>query len=226
VTTALDGSVHKNITSGSSTTVTLTTSISDGLIVASILVNGTSVSSISSANTTGWALRKRQASGGSNAIEEWTGKAANALSSEVITINYAAAISYSTIDVFGVSGAGTATIFDSNAALPDFGTTTQRAITTSNANDFLLGQYRFGFTSTPTQGSGWTKISGADYLLTEYQVVAATQSALGVTIGTGDTDQNAGIADAFIAASGGATRPVKMAGDWGGYAGAGGGFAG
>lgn len=200
---ALDGSVHKNVVGPASTTVTLSTSNAGDVIVAFITINLANVASISSANTTGWTARKVQGTGTGSFIEEWRGVAASALSSEVITLSFGVGVGFTTIDVFGISGADTTTIYDSNAALPDGGTTGNRSITTTNANDILIAGYRFGSTANPTQGTGWTKISGADFQLTEYLIVSATQSGTAAAIGTGSGDQNAGIADAIIQASAG-----------------------
>ncbi len=105
--------------------------------------------------------------------------------------------------MFGVSGADTVAIWDANAALPDTGGTGDRSITTSSADCFLIGSYRFQSTASPTQGTGWTKISGADFQLTEYKIVSATQSGTDVAIGTGSGDNNAGIGDAIVSAGGG-----------------------
>lgn len=204
---ALDGSGHNSAGSpGSSLTVSLTTSVSDSVIVVTVLVNDFQVTSITASNIPSITLRKRQAvSGGGFYIEEWQGVATGTLSSETITVNFGGTVGFATIDAFGISGADTSTVWDSNGALPDGQTTSTCSITTSNADDFLIGTYRFGSEVNPTQGAGWTKISGANGLLTEYKIVSATQSGTSVTIGTGNGDQNAGIGDAVIQA-GVATR--------------------
>lgn len=197
---ALDGSGHIGTAVGTSTTVNLTTSVANDVIIVVVTVNDVTVSSVTASNISGLTLRKRQAiSGGGFYIEEWYGVASGTLSSETITINFSGTTSLATIDAFGISGADTSTIFDSNGALPDGQTTSHCSITTSNADDFLIGCYRLAGT-TPTEGTGWTKISGADYQLTEYKIVSATQSAIDVPIGTGDGGQNAGIGDAVIQA--------------------------
>ena len=205
-----DGSVHKNVTTGSSTTLTLTTSNANDIIVMVATINdsatGPSVSSITSSNTTGWA---RRTSANVTAIPQesidiWYGTAANALSSEVITVNWSGTVTFVTIDIFGISGADTTTKSDSNASCPVSNSTlnTDSTISTSNANDFIIGAYRFSGTANPTQGSGWTKISGANFQLAEYKIVSATQSSLDITIGTGNADNNGGVADAIIQAGG------------------------
>lgn len=197
---ALDGSAHAvDNTTGSDATVTLTTSSSNDVIVLMITINDTTVSSVSSSNVTGWGLRKQQAvSGGGFYIEEWAGVAASPLSSEVITVTFTGTSEHCVIDAIGISGADTSTKWDSNGALPDGQTTGTCSITTTNSDDFLIGGYRFGSEQNPTEGAGWTKVSGADASLLEYKIVSTTQSALSVGIGTGNGNQNAGIGDAII----------------------------
>jgi hypothetical protein len=132
-------------------------------------------------------------------------KSTSALSNEAITVNFSGVAPVITVDVFAISGADTTIINDSNVALPNTTVTSGNTVslTTSNANDFLIGFYGFNSTANPTQGAGWTLISGANFFMTEYKIVSATQSGTVATIGTGDTDEAAGIADAVIAASGG-----------------------
>jgi hypothetical protein len=72
---------------------------------------------------------------------------------------------------------------------------------TSNANDFIFAVYGWGNTPSPTAGTGWTAISGADYQLTEYKIVSATQTNLGAPVGggaVGSGDITAGVMDAIV----------------------------
>lgn len=198
---ALDGSVHANATA-SSVNVSLTTSASNCVIVAIVTTNSSGVTGISSTNTTGWAQRVKSTPG--NSISIWYGVAASALSSETITVSLGGS-AYTTVDIFGISGADTTQIYDSNGALPDqVGSSTSHVdITTTTADTFLVNGYRFTSTANPTQGTGWTKISGAHYQLAQYQIVSSAQSALDCAIGTGDGNSNAGVADAVVIASAG-----------------------
>ena len=96
---------------------------------------------------------------------------------------------------------------------PVTGTTDPLSITTTHANTMVIGSFRMNSTSTPTQGTGYTIISGANFLLSEYQIFSSTQSGLSVTIGTGAGDANGCIADALVAAasvSGIAVWPYRM----------------
>jgi hypothetical protein len=95
----------------------------------------------------------------------------------------------------------------------------------------LTGSLAIGFCSVgatlPTAGSGFTRqITATAFNVdaVEDQVVAGTTVNCNWTHGSDFTIAQGA---AFKAtASGGSTRPVKMAGEWGGYAGVGGGFAG
>lgn len=192
---------HANITSGSSLSFTLSTNNTNCIIHISVTVNSTTVSSISSTHTTGWARRKSTTS---NVIEEWDGTASGTLSSESITVTLAGSTGFATGDAFGISGANTSTKYDSNASLPASCNTNgcdPLSVSTANASDFIYGCYRMQSISTPGVGTGWTKISGADFQLCEYQVVSSTQSGLSVAMaaGNGQGNSNAGIADAFVA---------------------------
>jgi hypothetical protein len=71
-------------------------------------------------------------------------------------------------------------------------------ISTNNATDLLLAGYRFGGNTTPTAGSGWTALQGANNQLLEYHNVTTTQSNLTPPIGVGNNNQNGGIGDAIM----------------------------
>jgi hypothetical protein len=208
VSLALDGTAHTSFTSGSSGTLSLTTLNANDVIIAAVLVNSTTTSSINSAHLN-FTLRKRQlaSDGYSDYIETWYAVASEALSDEVITFTLNSALNSQgspspvyTANVFGIAGANTSAIFDSNTSLPAAVSTGNVELSTSNANDFIVGTYRIA-TASPTAGSGWTQIFGADNLLVEYLIVSATQSALSLPIGTGSGLQNGGIGDAIMGAA-------------------------
>jgi hypothetical protein len=204
VSLALDGTAHFESTNlgGASCTLSLTTKNANDVIVAAVMANGATVSSISSTHLN-FVLRKREqaADGLSDYLELWHAVGSVALSSESITVKLSGNVTYCTVDVFGISGANTSTIFDSNSSLPAAVQSGDVKLSTSNAHDFILGAYRMGHTPTPTAGAGWTRISGSNYQLVQYQIVTATQSNLDVAIGTGSGDDNAGIGDAIMGAS-------------------------
>jgi hypothetical protein len=205
---AIDGTpVDSNINgNNTSITVTLTTPSSLDIIDIFVTTNGGAsgypgVSSISSSNTTGWSQRASVTSGSSHVLQEWQGKAAAPLSSEVITINLNLTSTFTTASAIAITGANQTTIFDSNGALPATASSGNVAITTSNANDIVLAGYAFANNTTPSAGGGWTQLLGANYMLVEYQIVSTTQSSLSATIGTGDGDENNGIGDAIMQAA-------------------------
>jgi hypothetical protein len=213
MTLALDGTPTHNSSSGTSATVACptTSNPTDVLILFSEINNGsTTASSITSVTdnsgvTAPWARRANLFDSAGRQFEEWYTKTTGTLSGKTITVNYAVSTSFASLGVVAISGANTSSPFDSHAGLP----VTLRdiasdplSISTSNANDFIVGSFRMNSTSTPTQGSGWTKDVGADYLLIEHQIASSAQTNLSVTIGTGVGDSNAGIADAIAAAAG------------------------
>jgi hypothetical protein len=65
-------------------------------------------------------------------------------------------------------------------------------------------------TASPTAGAGWAGISGANYQLSEYQIVSSTQTSLAVSLTTGAGDIQAGLADAVVQASAGGPTPVGL----------------
>ncbi len=199
--TAIDGTpVHKNVATVSSTTITASTTASTGRFFVAILTNAFRVDSITSANVTFTQRASVQTNidftpcnAASDCISLWSGTYSSQLSSEVMTITYAGVTTFSTIDGFGVTGQNG---FDANAALPWQTSAGPAQITTSNANDMILCAYRFNGTASPTQGTGMTIISGADFMLTEYKKVTATQAGFSCPIGTGDTDELGSLGDA------------------------------
>lgn len=203
---ALEGTpVHVNATSGTSlVTPAFTTTKAALIAIVNTTNDGASGDTATITSITGggltWARRKSNAT---NLIEYWTASAAAALSGVQFTINYAAAVSFTTADVFAISGNDTSTIYDSNPSVPASVDSTQHdpiTVFTSNAFDFIFGGFRFPATANPTAGVGWTKISGADYQLVEYKIVSATQTSLSVNVGTGVGTATGGVADAVMSA--------------------------
>src|SRR6185437_13447725 len=139
-----------------------------------------------------------------NTVYEYYAIAPNAISNDVITVNFAGSANYADLNAFGVSGANTSSPFDPNASVAATPATSTGSVTTSNASDFVFAAYRFSSNSNPSAGPGWTAInSSGGYYLSEYQVVSATQNGLVATASS--TDQNGGIVDAIVAAS---THPI------------------
>lgn len=218
---AIDGTASLYSSSGTSVQVTLTTTAA-GLIAVAILANSSTVSTVT--DSAGLTYTKRSSGGSPDVIEYWYAKSLGAHASDVITVTFVGTATFCSVAAFGISGCDTTNPFDTNAALPNHGNADPRSITTSNVNDMLLYMGRSS-TATNSAASGWTLILTGGFLLTQYQIVSATQSALSVSLGSGTS--NGCIADAVIQASGGGSnRVTKMASYWGGFAGESGGFAG
>lgn len=192
---ALDGTGQTLGTSGASATVALTTTHPTDVVTVISLANAGQVSSITAAGLT-FTKRASAVNTGGEPIEEWSAVASATFSGN-ITVNYSNTTTYASVVAFGISGANTGTIYDNHTGLPATASGTV-SISTANANDFLIGTYRYASTVSPTAGSGWTQIAGGGYLLVEYRIVSATQSSLAVTDTTGAGDEGAGIGDAVI----------------------------
>lgn len=193
---ALDGSASNNVTSGATITATLTTTQSNDIIMVAVLANAVNIDSIADAAGLTWSTRLSLTAPN---LRLFTAVAPSPLVGDVITVTFNTATTFATISAFGVSGANTTTKFDPNAAIPSQGTTSPVAFTTNNTNDMLIACYRMG-TANPTAGAGWTTILGANFMLTEYKIVSATQSGSLGLIGTGDTTETRGIGDAIVSA--------------------------
>lgn len=191
----------------------LTTTHTNCIVIVCSESNDDQITGISDTAGLTWALRKAVVGdngfGGARVEEVWWARAASILSSDTITVQYGELVSYAAVTAFGISGAlASGSPFDTNGALPastayvDGGSATTVALTTSNANDFLFACYRIGV-ADPTQGAGWTLVSGNDasFHLVEYKIVSATQSGLSAAVGTGAGSQQTGIGDAVKQAS-------------------------
>ena len=145
----LDGLASGGAYNRGSYTVTLSTSSSPDVVIAFVTTyvgsSSITVSSISSAHLV-FTMRDLVSNTGNENLEEWYAISASALTSETITVTLSAS-GYSTVSIFGISGANTAPPFDNHAGLPasskvNSGTTPRIAgISTSNANDMILSSY-------------------------------------------------------------------------------------
>ena len=198
---ALDGNGFSNASAASnSASVTLTTAVNNDVIILGIEENGTTVGVIS--DTAGLTWHMRAVAGSSpNLIYEYYAIAPTALAGDVITVGFSGAASYATLNAFGISGANTSSPFDTNVSLAATSANSTVSVTTSNANDLIFADYRLA-PANPSSGSGWTGIASGDYYLSEYQIVAATQTGLVATVSNGGQTINGGIVDAVVQATG------------------------
>jgi hypothetical protein len=201
---ALDGSAHGNSNNALTATATLTTTHSGDVIIVVVQANSAPLTGVSGASL--GAFTHRTSEGGSQDIEEWYAIASGALTSEVITATQSAS-NFLTIDAFGISGANTSSPYDGTAVV---GASDPLHISTTHANTFIFGGFKMNSTASPTAGAGWTGLSGANYQLSEYQIVSSTQTSLAVSLTTGAGDIQAGLADAVVQASAGGSTPAGL----------------
>lgn len=212
---ALDGHATGSWSSGTTITATLTTTNTNDVIVAVVGTVGNVTITVTSISATGvtWngSARKTLAFSSHGDLEIWYGTAAANLSAVTITVNLSGStLSAGNVNVFGVSGANTGSISDANASLPATGTgasgtaPTVTGVSTSNANDMIIGGCGIAGNTTETAGTNFTLIDGAGHnnesTANEYQVVSATQSSISVAFGTAAVGGNWGmIVDAIKA---------------------------
>lgn len=193
---SLDGSAHLTGATASAPTITLTTSNSNDIIYLGIVSNA-AVTSVSGGGLTWNARASTNAAG--NFVTSYYAIAASPLSSAVITINMASS-TYVTADIFGISGADTASPFDSGG--PQTNASGPASITTANANDFVVGIVL----NNQNQGTGWTIIPASvptDFQMSEYRIESSTgtftanDSGGGATMSIADAVKQASAGDAF-----------------------------
>ena len=189
-----------------STSVTLTTSNANDVIILYIAQSGATVNSVSDAAGLTWHQRA-VAGSGSNTIYEYYAIASNALSADAITVEFSNRPALVDLNAFGISGANTSSPFDTSVLTTPASST--GTVTTTYANDFIFAGYRFSSDSIPDPGTGWTAINaGGGYYLSEYQVVSATQADLVATAST--SDEIGGIVDAVQAAAASTTTAATV----------------
>lgn len=223
---ALDGSAGTTVGNGHSTkTVTLSTTKTNDVICVIVTAEdntiGTVTSTVSSISDTAglsWTKRTgqqgRNTSGGSgndtSTIELWYAVSSAILTSDVITVNFAASVDGGCIIAFGVNNAKTAAPFDVNASLPDFATTglSVTISTTGSADMVVFVNTRAGFSGTaPTAPGGFTQITGGEFdnsglsnsgLNVFYKITSAPLSGSTITSGITGTYYPNMLADAFL----------------------------
>lgn len=209
---AVDGTAYG--AGGCNTNVQLTgftTTQSKDLIVvfASSFNQAIPTPAISDTSALTWTRRAARVGQGLVAymISEFTAVAASPLSSDTITVNLGGTTGGCTIFALGISGLDTSAPFDTSAVTAT-GTSTNPtvSITTSKANDFVVGAMQLGTNAGvnncaqfATAGSGFTLLyAKADAVATagEYQVDAST-GAFTVNFGATSCDWVM-LADAFV----------------------------
>ena len=189
---AIDGKVL-GTASAANLTVSLTTTSTNDVIIVVAACNGGPVVSVTSPNLT---FTRRGGTTGGFCIEEWWAPSSGTLSAEQIKVTQTTS-GVLAVTAFGISGANTSTPYDTHSGLPVTANGSQPSVSTSNANDIILGMFRLT-SSTGTIGSGFSSIENGDFMLVEYKIVSSTQTSLSVT----ETGTNNGaIGDAIVQAT-------------------------
>jgi hypothetical protein len=199
------GSFYQNSGATSTTITGVSTSNANDvlLLFSSGITGGVTITSITdnSGNTATWQARTNIAD-----PVVWYTTTTGTLTSATITINFSGSTN-SQNAVIAISGADTASPFDSNGALPNLvtGFNTYNTVSTSNANDILVNFYTTGGSGS-TASTGFTKLidSGTDFVLLQYRIVSATQSGVSLSL-SGGSGIFTGAADAIKQASAGDT---------------------
>jgi hypothetical protein len=173
-----------------------------GKVLVAATVNGGNISSITSASLT-FSLRATADTGGAQ-LEWWEADSAGAITNETISIDFAAAVSFVTAVVFGV---GTVTDFDTDASLPDVGTTDADATVSTDATDTMVFGIFRGVVQNNATPATWAEVYTDNYLSVYYKTFTSVQSGLTVPKPSGET-LNGRIGDAIAGtSSGGAVIP-------------------
>lgn len=227
----IDGTA-KNIGTGvSSFTVTLSTTLTNDIIVVlgscESAGGAVSVSSVSGGGLT-WARRGTtfqysNATPGGH-IDVFWALAPSALSSTVITLTLSGTTDDCSAVAFGVNGANTTTPWDTNVSIPATASSAGSAtpsvggVSTTSANTMLLGFFGQGngaAPTSPTAGTGYALVdptngcapngsgSFSSNACVQFQVVSSTQASVTVAFGSSVGGPQGIIADAIQQASGG-----------------------
>lgn len=213
---AIDGTPVIGSSTGSSATTVggLTTSYANDVIIA--IVKGAGSTIAISAVTDGngvLTFHSRYSQTSPRVFAIWYAIASSTLSNDKITGTQDSANAGIGVQGFAISGANTVSPFDSNAGLPfsasgASGTTpTVTGVSTSNADDIILGMMGSGSLTVQTAGSGYALVqeyhdSSFGSANSEDKIVSSTQSS--VTVAFGQTSSNAGwsmVVDAIVQAS-------------------------
>ena len=205
MTLAIDGTAQVVATNGTSSSVSLSTTSTNDVVVV-VVYSGTTVTGVTSAHLT-FTKRVQYTNAQTLNQEIWWAPAASALTSESITANFTAGGSH-TVTAFGVSGANTTTPFDTNVSLPGeeegFGAPATATISTSNGSDMLIASCFSSAPRTFTPPAGFaTVLANTTTNSLSYEVVSSTQTNLAVAYGISTSVAESLLVDAIVAASGG-----------------------
>jgi len=188
----VDGSNTSTGSGATSTTISITTSQTNDLILLAIQNNSATVASVTSLHLTWTNTIPRSA--GVTTVGLWTAFSAGALTTpEVVTITFAGSEAFWSNVIWGLNGVPSSGYFDTNGALPGItSTSTPLTLTTSNACDFLFAAYADNSGAGIAPGTGWLLIpgSGGNFMGVIYKPVTIQQSATPAAVSAGTTIKN------------------------------------
>jgi hypothetical protein len=197
MTLAFDASVAGTNSAATLTLPALTTAQSNEIILLQADGNADHLTAPSSSPALTW-NQIYLAGSGPPPIGAWWALAATA-QAYTIAVNQNAA-TFLAACAFAVQGANTSTPLDSDS--PVYSASDPITLSTASPNTMIVGMFRDN-ASTGSAGSGFTLVSGANFSITEYQIVSSQQTNLSITIGTGAGTANGAIAFAIVAGAGG-----------------------
>jgi len=195
----MDGIAYASSGTHGQPSLTLSTTQPNDVIILQITQDYTHSFAPSDAAGLNWVERSSNfpLQANSEEVDEWWAVASSPLTSDTINLGESGSSSHNTVAIaYGISGANTANPFDSNSGLPytksgTSGTPTITGVSTSNANDMIIGLVGYRATSTnQTAASGYTLIasqtfsSSQQWGAAEYQKVTSAQSGISVSWGT------------------------------------------
>jgi hypothetical protein len=169
----------------------------DDIILAICMVNTNDFTGVPTGGTNIGTFTEIASFSATNHIAAWWAAATGAVTSQTVAMDHSDA-NFTTLDIVTISGASTTDPFDhADASLPAVSPAAPNedpitGNTTTVANTVMFSAFRSGTTQNQTEGSGWTKLSGANYLLTQY-ISLATATSQDATIGTGVNGANGGL---------------------------------
>lgn len=219
----IDGSATGQISLSTTSSVTLTTTQPNDLIVIIAYAeqsSGPAITGIAGGGLT-FTQRARSNASARGSMEIWWAVAPTVLSAVTFNVTYAAAVDDATVLAFGVTGANTTAPFDSNASLPAKQSSASASwtpgftgISTTSANALLIFAVGTATVWSPpgTVPSGFSVLgsvsNGGGSQFAEfgaaYQIVTASQSGIAPTWGSSINAGNNGgeaIFDAIVAAA-------------------------
>jgi hypothetical protein len=180
-------------TSGTTGTATLSTTLTNDIIVVGAVSNVGGASATNPVvDTAALTWTSRYNASGSSQI--YWAKAASTLSSDVITYTNNGSASILQVFALAIHGANLTSPFDPNGALPHRVATGDTSVTTTNNFTVPLAVYSMSSTGSPTAGSGFTGLSHSGcFSIMEYKIVSTPQTALDMALTTGVGNQNGGV---------------------------------